>query len=134
MIINDFNLTEDAERGAELNLLNPRTSEKFEGTVIKLAGADSRAYRAKKQQQESARLAKMVKRQDYSLQATPEEESELLAEITLGWTGVFEKINGEVVEIEFSKEAARKLYLDQFWIRAQVSGFVTERSNFFTMP
>lgn len=130
MDLNDINLAAQAEQGAELTLEHPVTGEKIEGMTITLAGSDAKAFRSKQKEIQAARLAKMLKKKGAGLQNSDEEEAELLASVTLGWSGIV--VGGE--KIKFSYAAAKKLYLDHNWIKEQVDEFVGNRANFFTMP
>lgn len=54
--------------------------------------------------------------------------AELLAECTTGWSGLD---NPDGTPLEFSKAAAKKLYLDYPAIMNQVSEFMNKRENFY---
>lgn len=127
MDLNDINLTEAAEIGAELTLEHPVTGEPLD-IVIHLAGTDSSAYRMKQKEINSKRIMKMARGKKPEFNTTDAEACELLAACTLGWSGVV--IGGE--EVEFSKDAAISLYREHNWIREQVDMFIGDRANFFT--
>lgn len=130
MDLNDINLSEQADAGAELNLEHPVSGEKIDGMVITLAGSDSKAFRAKQKEINASRLTKMLKRKSAGLQHSDDEDCDLLASCTLGWSGIV--AGGE--KIKFSHAAAKKLYLEHNWIREQVDEFIGNRANFFTTP
>ena len=95
MDLNDINLAAQAEQGAELTLEHPVTGEKIEGMTITLAGSDAKAFRSKQKEIQAARLAKMLKKKGAGLQNSDEEEAELLASVTLGWSGIV--VGGEKI-------------------------------------
>lgn len=127
MDLKQINLTEAAEIGAELDLEHPVTGEKLDA-VIHLAGTDSAAYRNKQKEIQSKRIAKLARGKKADLTTSDGEECELLASCTLGWSGI---LSGEE-EVKFSHAAAKKLYLENYWIREQVDSFIGDRANFFT--
>lgn len=127
MDLNDINLTEAAEIGAELILEHPVTGEPLD-IVIHLAGTDSSAYRMKQKEITGKRIAKMARGKKPDFAASDSEACELLAACTLGWDGILE--GGE--EVKFSKESAKNLYMEHNWIREQVDLFIGDRANFFT--
>lgn len=129
MDLNDINLTEKSDAGAELTLEHPVTGDKLEGMKIMLAGSDSKAFRAKQKEINSARITRMMKRKSSSLQNSDDDECELLAACTLGWSGIV--AGGE--ELAFSNAAAKNLYMEHNWIREQVDEFVGNRANFFSV-
>ncbi len=133
MDLNELDLAEMADGGADLELEHPVTGELLdhEGKkfIITLAGTDSAAYRNKQRELQSKRIAKMSrKRNNKDFILSDEDTSALLAAATIGWSGIM--VGGE--EIEFSTAAAKKLYLERNWIREQVDVFVGDRANFFT--
>lgn len=131
MDLNDFNLAEKAEQGAELYLEHPGTGEGLESNgqkwTIRLAGTDSKQYRNKSREIQNRRLNKIAKGRKADFGGTDLEACELLASCTLGFVGL--QKGGET--LEFSYDAAVDLYMTQLWIREQVDTFVGERSNFF---
>lgn len=129
MDLTQINLTEAAEIGAYLELEHPVTGEKLDA-IIHLAGTDSAEYRKKQKEIQSKRIAKMARGKKSDLTTSDDEECDLLASCTLGWRGIF---NGKE-EVKFSQAAAKKLYLETYWIREQVDAFIGDRANFFTNP
>ncbi len=130
MDLNDFNLTEKAEQGADLYLEHPGTGEALESDgkkwAIRLAGTDSKQYRNKSRALQNKRLNKVAKGRKADFGGTDLESCELLASCTLGWSGLVK--DGQ--PLEFSYDAAVDLYMTQLWIREQVDVFVGERTNF----
>lgn len=132
MDLNDLNLSASAELGATLNLEHPITCEPLEHDgkplSIKLAGTDSAAYKNKQREFQNKRIQKMAKRRKVDLNSTDHEECALLAACTLGWSNIFDGKE----KLEFSVEAAEKLYAKYGWIKEQVDEFIGDRNNFFT--
>lgn len=105
---------EKHEAGAEMEIIHPATGEKT-GVFLKIKGVDSKTFRKASAEYNKARLT-----------AKPDEldglSLELTVAITEGWRGFKDK--------EFSKDAARKLYIDSPGIRAQVDTWFQQRRNF----
>lgn len=132
-----INLQVAAEVGADLHLMHPiddeliyQDEEKKKPVKIKLLGHDSKAWRNKNREFSRKRTAAMQKRKGKGVDFTPsdEEASEMLAACTMSWENVL--VDGE--EIEFTKEVAYDLYMEQPWIREQADVFIGDRANFFT--
>jgi len=106
-------LTADAhEDGAEMEVLHPATGEKT-GVFLMIRGVDSKSFR-----KASADFnRKKAKGDDHDSLAM-----DLTVAITAGWRGI--------KNMEFSPDAARKLYTDSPAIRNQVDSFFTVRRNF----
>lgn len=129
MDLTKLDMANAASRGQDLHLRNPATGERLfnddeEPMVITLLGQDSSEYR-----QGVRRIAnEQVKNRKKapSAEALEQEAVSLLASVTAGWSGIVE--NGEVVE--FSRDAAERLYSRYAWIREQVDEFTADRSNF----
>lgn len=120
-----------AEEGAELNVLHPKTYEKTD-IFIRIRGMDSPSYRAY-----AAEKKREAQLQPGHIPTPQEEEDSLirsLAMMTIGWRGVEETKEGEEVAtiIEFSREAAVKLYTKHAWLRDQLAIFVANRGNFLS--
>jgi len=137
MDLSKFNLTQQAEIGADLHLLDPFDDPLFYGSgkkekpvTIKLLGTDSKVWRNKNREFQKKRTQKMVRNRaknvDYSV--SDEEAGEMFAACTTGGGGLEDK--GE--KIEFSTEAAFQMYMDHIWIREQADAFIADRANFFT--
>lgn len=109
-------LTADThEAGAEMEVLHPVTDEKT-GVFIRVRGIDSKSYRAAAI--EYNRKAAKAKTDDEREAAA----LDLDVAITAGWRGID--------DMEFSADAARKLYSESPAIRAQVASFFVKRQNF----
>jgi len=137
MDLSKFNLTQQAEIGADLHLLDPDneplmygSGKKEKPVTIKLLGTDSKVWRNKNREFSRKRTQKMVRKRakNVDLVATDEETCEMLAACTTGWDGI--DANGE--KLEFSTEAAFQMYMDHIWIREQADIFIGDRANFFT--
>lgn len=84
---------------------------------ITLVGVDSLTYKN----------ASRKMRVDMVGGKNPEEaRAEAMADCTLGWRGW----NFEGEEVEFTKEAAKSLYMNAFYILDQCDDFFSERRNF----
>lgn len=140
MNLNQYKLTERAESGSNVVIVDPYTSEPIKqdngsAVVIRVLGKDSTAFR-KKEHEIAARISnRHIRRKGKDITAddldiADREKSELLAAVTVGWSGI-DLGNGPV---EFSQNAARELYNEHNWIRDQVDVFVGDRANFFTKP
>jgi len=134
MDLSKINIEQMAEAGADMELVHPVSDETMlqddkSPITIKLLGTDSKAYRNKNRDFQRKRIAKMTKSRSKTIDYTVSDEDacELLAECTIGWSGIV--VKGKPVE--FSKEAAESLYLEFSWIREQVDVFIGDRANFF---
>jgi len=134
MDLSNLDVSKKAEDGAILELDHPVTGdplideESGEAISIILLGTDSKTYRDKQREYQRKRLSKMTKKRGKEMDLTMSDEDacDLLATCTVGWEHMVE--NGE--ELEFSKEAAYKLYMKYNWIREQVDMFIADRENF----
>lgn len=127
----DLDTKKTSEEGRILKLRHPSTKEILthggkEFSIV-LRGSDSDEYNRvfKKNMRKQMQLAKKngnVVDADVSESAT----TDMLVSMTVGWSGIY--LNG--AELQFSKEAAAKLYTDYRWIREQVDAFIHDRSNF----
>jgi len=132
MDLKKYNVTAAADKGADLVLVDPINGDDLDGVTIKLLGTDSAAYRNYERDVQRKRIAKLAKsrnrKADFSV--SEEDECEMLAVCTVGWSGLNE--DGE--ELKYSHEAAVRLYMDYPWIKEQVDLFIGDRANFLTMP
>lgn len=135
MDLSRFNVSKMAEKGANLELLDPEDEPLFYGedkkpVTIKLLGTDSKTWRNLNRDRSRELSFKMQKKRNKQIDFTMSDEDtcEMLAACTLGWEGIDEKDK----PIEFSKEAAYEMYMDHLWIREQVDAFIADRANFFT--
>lgn len=134
MDLSKINIEQMAEAGADMELVHPVSDEAMlqddkSPITIKLLGTDSKAYRNKNRDFQRKRIAKMTKSRSKTIDYTVSDEDacELLAECTIGWSGII--VEGK--PLEFSKEAAENLYFEFSWIREQVDVFIGDRANFF---
>lgn len=134
MDLSKINLEKMAEQGADMELMHPVDNEVMlqdnkSPITIKLVGTDSKAYRNKNRDFQRKRIAKMTKSRTKTIDYTVSDEDacELLAECTIGWSGIV--VEGK--PLEFSKENAEILYMQFNWIREQVDAFIGDRANFF---
>ena len=135
MDLSKFNVSVMAEKGADMILEHPATGDPLEQengdpVVITLLGMDSKAYREKNRDFQRERIAKMARNRKKTIDYTMSDEDacELLAACTKGWSG----IDADGKPLEFSKEAAYDLYMENNWIREQADVFIGDRANFFT--
>jgi len=128
MDISKLNLTEHANRGAELQILHPVNKTPLDGMTITLRGADSTLYRQ--------RLAEW-RRKFLNTNKVPgvsdaeEQAMECRVACTVKWKGM--ELNGKPYEC--TPENVRELYSNPgySWIVEQVDAFIQERSNFFVI-
>lgn len=130
-----INLKESAEAGADMELEHPVSGDVLlqdngNPITIKLAGTDSKQYRAKQRELGTKRMTRALRRsRKPDLSVSDEDACSLLAACTLGWDGII--IDGKTVE--FNDANAYDLYMDQPWVREQVDIFIGDRANFFSM-
>ena len=127
MSLEDFNLKDGAEAGAELTLENPKTGELTE-IVIHLVGSDAAVFRNKQKEIQSKAISKLARGKTKGLEQTDDDECSLLAVSTLGWSGMVDSNNDE---IKFSIAEAKAIYLKYPSIKEQVNSFIGDRANFF---
>lgn len=130
----ELNLAAAAEKGAVLELMDPRTNETEplldddgKPVTITLLGSDSATYqRAFAEAMKSRKMLK-VKRGGVQIdfEQTERDQIDLLAACTTAWD--FTK-NGEPYAC--TRANAAQLYTKQKWIRDQVRAFVDDRANF----
>lgn len=127
MDLANLNLTEMAEKGAWLTLTHPTTGADLD-IRIRLAGADSPAWKKAEKSQTNKRLANLSRKGNLSMNADEIEERgiALLAAVTLAWENIEE--HGQAYPC--NEANARQLYRKYDWIREQVDAFVGDRSNF----
>lgn len=110
--------------GGKLALEHPVTGEAL-GTVITLAGIDSKLYRQAQREIANRRL-KGRRKKTLEMEDFENDNLELLARCTLEWNTVL--LDG--AELPCTRENARKFY-DRFpWVREQVEAYVNDRNNF----
>ena len=130
MDLSKLDMNEAASRGAEMVLRHPSSGEELftddEPIIFQLLGSDSAEYRQRIRAAANKSINKG--RRTQTVERLEQESIDLLAGVTVDWSGVV--VDGEAVE--FSHNAAKKLYTEYAWIREQVDEFVGERSNFLS--
>lgn len=104
------------------------------GTVsLKLLGPDSDKYRTFTRVQVQKRLQKNSEIRLFvpNLEEAEADSLDMLAACTVGWANVLDR---EGVEIPFSSESARILYVNYPVVREQADLFVVTRANFLKAP
>lgn len=101
------------EQGAEMEIMHPVTGQGT-GVFLLIRGVDSKTFRDASIEFNRKRMDKANDDKDIAL--------DLTVAITAGWRGID--------DVEFSADAARKMYTDSPAIRAQVDAFFTVRRNF----
>lgn len=131
MDLNDLDLTQSADIGAEMTVIHPITGLPLcdeDGNVMKLflVGSDSKRLREAMKVRARSELMKRnpIK---FDLDDAENKAAELLAACTLGWSHVIE--GG--VNLEFTNENAKRIYLKFGWLRQQADAFINDRANFF---
>lgn len=113
---------------ATLELRHPADGTVIPGVTITGYGKDSKEF---ERAQNSIERRRTKKAKNFrSLLQDPEDrkenEIELLARVTTGWTGIV--VDGE--EVSFSFENAKELYGRFAWIREQFDEFLGDRTDF----
>ena len=112
------------EEGVEVNIYHPGTGEDL-GIVVKVAGPDSKRVHDARRAISDQRL-KQRRLQPMTAAEVDREMIVLLSESILDWRGVV--VSGQ--NIEYSREAARRL-LERFpFIREQIEKVVGDRRDF----
>lgn len=123
---------EKASAGAALHLKDPYTklpiTDGGKPVILRLAGSDSKQWRACERALTNSRIDAATKAKTYSparAEQQAEEALDLLAAVTLGWENC--SYEGETA---FSKELVRRMYDEEPWVAEQVNAFITDRANF----
>lgn len=132
MDFSQFDTTKKSSEGVFLDIFAPDEMTKL--ARFKIAGRDSKIL--KRRQQELAK--KRAGKKKISPVEEEQDTLETIAVCTLGWDAYDDKeeiekegvILDEGKELEFSFEAAKKLYEKYPWIAEQVVEFIADRSNF----
>lgn len=127
--LDQFDLTEKANEGAEIELYDKTTGENL-GVFITVAGLDSDVYRKAQMAQQNKRLKLMQNRRnktDVTAEDLEREALELLAACTLSWRNMGK--GGE--ELPCTKENVLSVYKRYRWIREQVDAAIADDSLFF---
>lgn len=123
MDISALNTVEPCQKGAEMEIIDPKTGNPT-GAFITVAGVDSYTYQKANDSVEETFMAKGM------LATSPDERRDLtlqvLAKCTLSWRGL-EK-DGE--EWPCTYDNAMTLYRSSPPVRAQVDAFISNRKNF----
>ena len=116
-----------AEEGAELEVLDPVTSEAV-GVYITLAGADSSVHRKASVNISKRRLngRKGFRNRGFDPEKMEAENIEVLAACTLSWKGVI--VDG--APLPCSRDNAIKMFTRFPWLREQVEQFIGDRSEY----
>ena len=116
-----------AEEGAELEVLDPATSEAV-GVYITLAGADSVVHRKAVANISKRRFnnQKGFRNKGFDPERMEAESIEILAACTLSWKGV--QVDG--APLTCSRDNAIKMYTRFPWLREQVEQFIGDRSAY----
>lgn len=129
----DFGLLDGkSDEGAEMVVLFPGTNNPMDA-VIRLAGMDSKAWRAAVKQYADNVREKIKKSKSPSnemmleLKISDETKASWFAAITIDWKEVM--WNGEPLECTVAN--AKKLYDSAPWLCEQINIFIANRSNFF---
>lgn len=106
MNIDQLYTVEDHEEGAEMQVKGP--DGKYLDMYITLVGMDSKTWRKAWARHKKKLVMTMAEDQD-----SEEAESQMMAEVTKGWRGFL----SDGKEFEFSKERAKKLYLNAPYVK-----------------
>lgn len=120
-----FETVKRSEAGVEIELLNLKT-HKGSGAFITVCGMDSDVFRAAKVDRARVIAKKTEAGEEVTAADIEEMQIELLARCTKGWRNIARA--GEL--LEFSLDAARKLYRDFPAIREQINQAIGDRGNF----
>ena len=112
MSLEDLYTADSHDEGSEVQVKNSKGE--LVDFYIQLAGMDSQVYRDEFRKQNRLKFLSGEEK-DYDL--------EILVAATIGW-------RGEFVEVEFSKEKARELYIQAPYVRDRCEAFVVNRANF----
>lgn len=129
-----LDLTPSAEKGSAMVVRHPVTDEdltdaKGKPVTITLLGNHSREFRQKVDEM-SRRQNKRRNSDNLTLAEAERRAAELLAAVTVSWSGV----EWEGQKLECNRENAEMLYRELPWVRTQVDEFVGDVGNFFKTP
>lgn len=130
MNLDEFDLASQGEAGYTFTLRHPITNKELDAKIT-VKGAESPTFKnATNAAVERGRAwIKANHGKDRPQAELDSEGSDILAAVTVGW----ENIDANGKPLEFSKDAAKELYLKFDWIAEQVRTAVYTRSNFFLM-
>ena len=129
MDLSKLNMTEHADKGAEMQVMHPSTGEPLDGVTITLLGDDSTVQRLRLAELRQKALAKKGNFNKI-FDMTEEHSLNLRISKTIAWKGVL----WEGKELDCTPENVRKIYSnDGFrWLVDQVDRFTKERSNYLS--
>lgn len=128
-----------SEEGAVLELSNPKTGDPLVNSdgspvTVTLTGVDGLKYREFQRKIQNRRMKQIGRtgkaKLDFDAVEMEKEALELLANCTLGWSGIEWKGSA----LQFSVENAMMLYGELPWLKDQVDLFIGDRQNFFLTP
>jgi len=128
MDISKLDMTEHANRGAQLQVLHPVNKTPIEGMIITLLGTDSTLYR----QRFAAWRQKFINTNNVpGINDAEEQAMECRAACTVNWKGM--ERDGKPYEC--TPQNVRELYSNPgySWLVEQVDAFIQDRSNFFVI-
>lgn len=130
-----FDTESASNKGAVLTLLNPATKEpalfKSKPITIRLLGPDSDLYTKHiqaKSKEARRNAAKGKKESELDFEKLKREASELYASMVISWDNMPAE-DGKST-LDFSKDAAMKIFMSYKDIRIQVGNFIGEQENF----
>lgn len=122
------------EKASRMTILHPVTRQPLKNgdgreAYIEMLSIDSEVAQKHRTASQQRRL-NMGIRAKLNAEELEQESIDLLAWLTVGWHLV--GFDGEVIDVPFSKENARKLYGQHAlaWLREQVDQYVADRGNF----
>jgi hypothetical protein len=118
----------DANQGAEVELYHPTNGQDL-GIRVRVLGKDSDKFRQVHAAQGRKRTAKLQKtgfRGGVSAADIEQEGIELLANCTIGWSGMV--MGGK--EVPFSTDNAIAIYTQYPWIKEQIDSAIADRALF----
>lgn len=132
--LEDFDTTQLSEEGVDMELLDPngdpifQDEEKTKPVTIRVLGRDSEQFMRTQRRQIERRLQRQrgQRMRQIPIEELVEEQSELLAAVTVNWSGIEEKS----ASVPFNPANVRRIYKNYPWIREQVDNFIGDRANF----
>lgn len=118
MNFDDLLTADDHKKGAEVQIISPRTSEPTD-FYIRVMGPDTKEFRRAK----SAAIRKSIKSDDGDYD---DSALEVILAVTVGWRGI--ERDGKAVD--FTREDCERLYQNSPYILDQVDLFLADRKNF----
>ena len=121
MDLSNYNLSQDADDGFEMTIVDPNTGKNTDA-VINIIGADSKVYRSIKSKIYRKAAAKDIDADELS--------AEVYSACITGWAGLQE--GGK--DIKFTQDAALELLIKLPWLMDQIGLAVETRANFMKKP